>query len=301
MTSLVRQFEDASVLEVIVVDDGSTDGTGELAGAFASQLPGLEILRNERPTGLAAARNKALDAARGRFITFLDPDDWYAPGYLPKIIAEIDELGVDFLRTDHIRHTNGTRTIHRAPQALRGVVLDPRDDIGPFQVSTMIDYPFAPFGIFEGSLKDAGMLHFLDGLHTAEDRPWIWRLHLKAKSYAVSDELGAFYRRGISSSLSQIFDRRQLDFLRSYKEVFRLVGADHEPDRFWPKATRQFLAIACHHLNRSDAMAPDVLADLRTGIDQTFGTLPSDIAADSLAMLDPKRRALLTPILRSHA
>jgi glycosyltransferase involved in cell wall biosynthesis len=301
MTSLTRQFEDSSVLEVVVVDDGSTDGTGELAEAFSSELPGLKLLRNELPTGLAAARNKALDAAGGRFITFLDPDDWYAPGYLPTITAEIDQLGVDFLRTDHIRHTNGNRTIHRAPQALRGIALDPRDDIGPYQVSTMIDYPFAPFGIFDGALKDAGMLHFVDGLHTAEDRPWIWRLHLKAKSYAVSDELGAFYRRGIASSLSQIFDRRQLDFLRSYKEVFGLVAADHEAERFWPKATRQFLAIACHHLNRSDKMAPDVLTDLQSGIDQTFGTLPPYAAAESLAVLDPKRRALLAPILRSHA
>ncbi len=298
MTSLTRQFEDSSVLEVVVVDDGSTDGTGELAQAFASQLPGLKILRNERPTGLAAARNKALDAAGGRFITFLDPDDWYAQGYLPKITAEIERLGVDFIRTDHIRHTKGSRTIHRAPQALRGVALDPRNDIGPYQVSTMIDYPFAPFGIFNGSLKDDGMLHFVDGLHTAEDRPWIWRLHLKAQSYAVSDELGAFYRRGIASSLSQIFDRRQLDFLRSYKEVFGLVAADREPERFWPKATRQFLAIACHHLNRSDQMAPDVLSDLQTGIAQTFGTLPPDIGYENLAMLDPKRRALLEPVLR---
>ncbi|EMY34115.1 glycosyl transferase family 2 [Arthrobacter crystallopoietes BAB-32] len=301
LTSLARQFEDASVLEVVVVDDGSTDATGELAAAFASQLPGLKILRNESPAGVATARNQGLDAASGRFIAFLDPDDWYAPGYLPKLTAEMEQLDVDFLRTDHIRHTNGTRSIHRAPQALRSTPLDPRDDIAPYNLSTMIDYPIVAFGIYDGRLKDSGMLRFLDGRQTAEDRPWMWRLHLQCKSYAVSDQLGVIYRRGVPTSLTQIYDRRQLDFLPCFEEIFRLVADDPEPGRFWPKAARQFLAIACHHLNRSEGMPPDVLAALRIGIDRTFATLPSDVAVESLALLDPKRRALLAPILRSHA
>ena len=298
MTSLSRQFEDSSVLEVVVVDDGSTDGTGELAGAFASQLPGLKILRNDEPAGVATARNQGIDVASGRYLAFLDPDDWYAPGYLPKLVAEIDQLGVDFLRTDHIRHTAGNRSIHRAPQALHGTVLDPRADIAPYNTSTMIDYPIVAFGIYDGGLKDSGMLHFLDGRHTAEDRPWMWRLHLQCKSYAISDQLGVIYRRGVPTSLTQIYDRRQLDFLPCFEEIFRLVAQDPEADRFWPKASRQFLAIACHHLNRSEHMPSDVFADLQTGIGQTFATLPSDVAAESLAVLDPKRRALIAPILR---
>ncbi|MCG2624969.1 glycosyltransferase, partial [Arthrobacter sp. I2-34] len=44
MTSLTRQFADPSVLEIVLVDDGSTDGTGQLAAAFGGRLPGLKIL-----------------------------------------------------------------------------------------------------------------------------------------------------------------------------------------------------------------------------------------------------------------
>ncbi|NKX55598.1 glycosyltransferase family 2 protein [Arthrobacter mobilis] len=299
MTSLTRQFDDPSVMEILLVDDGSTDGTGELAAAYAGRLPGLKILRNEQPAGLAAARNRGLDAATGRYIAFLDPDDWYAPGHLARLTAEIHRLGVDFVRTDHIRHTDGVRTVHRAPQARHGVALDPRADIGPVHATTMVDYPYAPFGIFDGALRDAGLLHFPDGLQTAEDRPWIWRLHLKASSYAVVDAPGAFYRRGMPGSLSQVFDRRQLDFLRSYREVFTLVGADPEAERFRPKAVRQFLAIACHHVDRSSRMDRGVRRQLRSGIRDTVAGLPAGAARAGLADLDPKRRKVLTKVLRS--
>jgi glycosyltransferase involved in cell wall biosynthesis len=299
MTSLTRQFQHPAELEILLVDDGSADGTGQLAAAFGPRLPGLRILTNPEPKGLATARNQGLDAAAGRYLAFLDPDDWLAPGHLPRLTAEIQRLGVDFLRVDHVRHTRGVRTIHRAPQARRGTALDPRDDIQPSHLSTMADYPFAWAGIFDRRLADAGLLHFIDGLHTAEDRPWIWRLHLQAASYAVVDQLGILYRRGVSSSLSQIFDRRQLDFLRSYEEVFRLVAADREAERFWPKAARQFYAIACHHLGRSEQMAQDVRRDLRAGIRAAVAQLPAGVARDALADLDPKRRKVMTKVLRS--
>ncbi|NKX51217.1 glycosyltransferase family 2 protein [Arthrobacter deserti] len=299
MTSLTRQFPDPAVMEILLVDDGSADATADLAGGFAAPLPGLRILRNPAPRGLASARNQGLDAATGRYITFLDPDDWYAPGHLATLTQEIRRLGVDFLRVDHIRHTEGVRTFHRAPQARHGVVLDPRGDIQPSHLSTMVDYPFAWAGVFDRRLADAGLLHFVDGLHTAEGRPWVWRLHLRARSYAVDDAPGIIYRRGVTSSLSQIFDRRQLDFLRSYGEVFRLVAGDREAGRFWPKAARQFLAIACHHLGRSDQMSRDVRRDLRAGIRAAVAQLPAAVAQSGLADLDPKRRKVLTKVLRS--
>ena len=63
------------------------------------------------------------------------------------------------------------------------------------------------------------MLHFTDGLRTAEDRPWIWRLHREAESFAAVGLLGVFYRRGVATSLTQIGDVRQLDFIRAFDQV----------------------------------------------------------------------------------
>jgi glycosyltransferase involved in cell wall biosynthesis len=299
MQSLLRQFADPSVMEVLLVDDGSVDGSGDMAERYMDRLPGLRILRNETAMGVASARNSGLAHSTGRYVTFLDPDDWYAPGHLARLVQDIQELGVDFVRVDHIRHERGVRSIHRVPQALRNVALNPRDGIGPYNKSTVVDYCFPPFGIFDGRLRDEGMLDFIPGRHTAEDRPWVWRLHLKCTSYAVSPQLGAFYRRGVSQSLTQVFDRRQLDFIPCFQEVFRLVAEDPEAERFWDKAVRQFLAISSHHLNRSSQMDAAFRAELHAGIASSLALLPEHVKARGLELLDPKRRALVNTALRS--
>ncbi len=66
-------------LELVVVDDGSTDGTPALLAALARQEPRLRVIRNEQSQGGAAARNTAIRAARGTFITGLDDDDSFTP------------------------------------------------------------------------------------------------------------------------------------------------------------------------------------------------------------------------------
>jgi hypothetical protein len=67
-------------LELIVVDDGSSDGTGELLAHCHD--PRLRVLRHERSRGVAAARNSGTEAARGRWVAWCDDDDVWAPGKL---------------------------------------------------------------------------------------------------------------------------------------------------------------------------------------------------------------------------
>jgi GT2 family glycosyltransferase len=76
----------AAVLETIVVDDRSTDGTWE----FLRARPGLKLLRTPRNSGAAAARNRGLARARGRFIAFLDQDDVWRPRFLETALAAFD-------------------------------------------------------------------------------------------------------------------------------------------------------------------------------------------------------------------
>ncbi|CAM5689991.1 hypothetical protein SANTM175S_10189 [Streptomyces antimycoticus] len=109
-------------------------------------------------------------------------------------------LGCDFVRTDHVQCTARARSITRVPHGRRDVVMNPRDAILPADRSTSVDYPYAWAGMYHRRLADEGLLHFTHGLRTAEDRPWIWRLHREARSFAVLGVHGVFYRRGVSSA-----------------------------------------------------------------------------------------------------
>ena len=72
-------------LELIVVDDASTDDTGRIAAAAADDR--VSVIRLERNAGPGAARDRAIDAARGRWIAVIDADDAWAPDRLERLLA----------------------------------------------------------------------------------------------------------------------------------------------------------------------------------------------------------------------
>ncbi|MCE9625615.1 MAG: glycosyltransferase family 2 protein [Deltaproteobacteria bacterium] len=101
------QAQTLAPLEVIVVDDGSTDGT--LDALMASELPHLHILSQER-RGPAAARNLALDAVRGDYVAFLDSDDLWLPEKL-RVQADFMEANpeIRFCQTEELWIRRGVR------------------------------------------------------------------------------------------------------------------------------------------------------------------------------------------------
>ena len=74
--------------EIIVVDDGSTDDTPELARSFP---PNVVYIRQPQNMGVSAARNAGLSAARGEVIAWLDSDDLWEPGFLATVIPLLAE------------------------------------------------------------------------------------------------------------------------------------------------------------------------------------------------------------------
>lgn len=102
--------------EVIVVDDGSTDGTAGELSKFGSRLRILSTLNR----GVSAARNFGVNSAEGRYIAFLDSDDLWRPGKLARQTAYMEEFPeVQICQTDEVWVRNGARVnpkrIHQKP------------------------------------------------------------------------------------------------------------------------------------------------------------------------------------------
>jgi glycosyltransferase involved in cell wall biosynthesis len=284
--------------EFLLVDDCSTDGTSEILERARRELPGAVLLGHEKNGGLASARNTGLDAARGEYLTFLDGDDWLAPGHLGRLLAATEELGCDFVRTDHVQCTGRARSVHRVPHGPRGVVASPRDVILPAGRSTSVDYAYAWAGMYHRRLLDRGLLHFTPGLRTAEDRPWIWRLHREAESFAAVGLLGTFYRRGVASSLTQIGDVRQLDFIRAFDEVLEETAKDRDAGALMPKAVRTYCAVMAHHLNTTGRYEAPVARKLRSMSAAALKRMPQDLLSETLDTMDAQRAGRLRRLRR---
>lgn len=82
--------------EMLLVDDGSTDGSRALAERLAAEEPRVRLLGWASRRGAAAARNAAIRAARGRFIAFLDADDLWRPEKLAVQIGYMEAAGAPF-------------------------------------------------------------------------------------------------------------------------------------------------------------------------------------------------------------
>ncbi|MEU3252728.1 glycosyltransferase family 2 protein [Streptomyces sp. NPDC006997] len=280
--------------EFLIIDDCSTDSTPWAIDRWAEKLPNCTVIRHDQNRGIAHARNSGIDAADGEFLTFLDGDDWYGPGHLAELVRAIEELGCDFARTDHVQATGTQRVIRRPPARVRNAVMDPRDGIAPADTETMVDYPFVWAGIYRRHLFDDGAMRYETRLRTAEDRLWIWRLHLRARSYASLGLNGVFYRRGVATSLTQVKDDRQLDFIPAYDALLKDVREDAESDRFLLKAVRTYCAMIAFHVGKADEYEASAAQRLRREARAALHRMPERELAETLRTIDRTRGRLLS-------
>lgn len=88
--------------QLILADDGSTDGSGAICDAFASQDSRVKVMHKAN-TGVSDTRNQAISIAQGRYLQFLDADDWITPNATKLLVRAAEEDRCDMVISDFFR------------------------------------------------------------------------------------------------------------------------------------------------------------------------------------------------------
>lgn len=80
-------------LQILLVDDGSTDSSGEICDRLATQDSRIQVI-HQKNSGLAAARNVGIELAKGEYISFIDSDDFVELNFIERLYTEIKKYGV---------------------------------------------------------------------------------------------------------------------------------------------------------------------------------------------------------------
>lgn len=108
LDSLARQT--LSDIEFIIVDDGSTDGSGDICDEYAAGDNRFRVIHQPNG-GLSVARQTGLDAARGEYVIVCDSDDWAAPDMYEKLYQKAKETDADIAMCLHFSEYDGGKSV----------------------------------------------------------------------------------------------------------------------------------------------------------------------------------------------
>lgn len=174
--------------ELIIVDDCSTDDTDEVIKPFLAD-DRIRYFKNEKNSGAAVSRNRALREAKGKWIAFLDSDDLWMPEKLEKQIAFMEENGYHFSYTNYEEvNMVGERT---------GVKVT-----GPKRITKtgMFNYCWPGCLTVMYDAETVGLIQIADIKKNNDYAMWL-KVCKKADCYLL-DETLALYRRGRAGSVS---------------------------------------------------------------------------------------------------
>ena len=206
-------------LEIILIDDGSNDGSSELCDSYASKDTRIHAVHQSN-TGVSAARNKGLDMAQGEWIGFVDADDWIEPEMFERLLGAALESGKQISVCGRIMHYPGGWSKTR---------VNPRNS-GVLSKEESLEYAFSVID-FSGSLCNKlfnraiiynSALKMGESIHYCEDLLFCVQCFIQTDGvYFLTD---AFYHYCLQENGAVMsFGLRRLTELIARREVFSLI------------------------------------------------------------------------------
>lgn len=230
LDSLLQQNEQR--LEILVIDDGSTDATAAVGADFAARDPRVRILHLPENQGVSAARNLGLSAASGQYIGFCDADDWAEPAMYGALADAADAACAQIAFCPVVKDFPQRSLTVPLPWP-GGTVLDTqaiRTDLVPCMISLDTDGEelplsgYTPRNLFAREV--IGGLWFLPDIHYAEDLLFIVAALLRAERAAVVS-IPLYHYRFHSGSATQRYSRHIPASHAASQEALRVMLAEH--------------------------------------------------------------------------
>lgn len=227
--------------ELILVNDGSTDTSGDICRRYAAQDPRIVVI-DKSNGGVSSARNAALDAARGKWVIFADSDDYYLPGAFEALVAAAGSAPeADMAVATCLKLIDGKTTYATKQQAALH-----RDALPAMTHFALWGY------IFRKEIIDRYSIRFDTSLAYSEDRLFLVEYAIHARSIAAIDKPVYAYRIHPASAC-----RSAKDIVKASRMQFDAISKIYTLKSQAEKATD---AEAIDHLCRNLARAAVTIA-----------------------------------------
>jgi CDP-glycerol glycerophosphotransferase len=255
-------------IEVILVDDGSQDGSVALAEKYVARDARFSLHRHERNQGLSVARNTGVSLATAPFLTFVDSDDTLPPDAWGTAIAALTRTGSDFSVGKAVRVSAERRFV---PTLMQRNHAETRLGVKLDDAPLLLADVFAWNKIFRRDFWDRAGLSFPPGM-LYEDQPVMTQAFLAAGTVDVlADEVYEWALRADQSSISQgRGELRNVEHRRATKLVTRDLVRERGSARLMDVLLREILPIDMWEHYRAVRADGDeywhVLRDMQTQI-----------------------------------
>lgn len=209
---LAQNFDD---FELILVDDGSTDNSGDICDFYAKKDMRIKVI-HQKNSGVSNARNKGLEVAKGKWITFIDSDDWIDPDYFKDFDFDNNE-NYDLL-------VQGLKYIEDVTRKEKKRITFPNDKISVPDINQKFkNYNFLSFGVtvckcYLRDVIDQFNIRFDELIDYHEDHLFFFNYLLKIKTIRTIDSCSYNYRSGHNpTSLSKKYHHWRKHYIAGEK------------------------------------------------------------------------------------